>query len=190
MKKNKYILYFILAVFPINLCSQVNVSLNVYCVDYDCALFCDALCKSMGKRTIANWLEQNVSFSLNCDLDSAGRVVKVNYVYMIRGTINKEKVIKKMRRFYLRHNINFLLCASLDPEIGVKEQAPHILRFAEEYFADHKTMRMAIGNFPHDFIRDYKEEYKMSLYEYFKQNINKQLSYRDKKYFFIDNMKQ
>ena len=189
MKRFKYILYFILAVYPFNLCSQVNVSLNTYCVDYDCALFCDALCKSMGKRTITRWLSQNVSFSLNCDLDSAGRVIKVNYVYMIRGTINKEKVIKKMRSYFSHRNMHFLLCASLDPEIGVKEQAPHILRFAEEYFAEHKTMRMAIGNFPHDFIRDYKEEYKMSPYKFFKHNIKKQLSCGDKQYF-IDHKKQ
>ncbi len=189
MKRIKYIIFFIQALFPINLSSQVNASFNVYCPDYDCALFCDALCKSMGKRTITRWLNQKVSFSLNCDLDSTGKVVKVNYVYMIRGTINKEKVIKKMRNYFSRHNINFLLCASLDPEIGVKEQAPHFLRFAEEYFTEHKTMRMAIGNFPHYFIRDYKEEYKMSLYKFFKHNIKKQLSCGDKQYF-IDHKKQ
>ena len=164
----KRILLFIFFLsLSLNMNSQIHI--NVYdCESYNSAVFCDVLCKCMGKRTISRWLEDKINFGLGCELDSLGYVIKIKFIpRSIKKRISKRK-FKKIERYLVRHRISFQFCWYF-PEMGIDGYT----RYLRKNFQKNGTITLPTGEFPYYFMRRYKKENGLTPYEHLVKEISK-----------------
>ena len=164
-----FILFIFFLALNLKVNSQIHISVEGDCEYYNSALFCDALCKCMGEKTISRWLKEKIWFGFYCYLDSMGCVKTIKQIHPlpVQKKIGK-RVIKKIEKYLVRHHVSFHLCMYY-PELGVDGYK----RLLREQFQRNNTIPYPIGSFPYHFMFGYKKEGGFTPYEHLIREIGK-----------------
>ena len=163
----------LLFIFFLTLNLKMNPQIHIYvegdCGYYNSAVFCDVLCKCMGKKAISRWLEDGIHFGgFYCELDSMGCVKKITHVPLPAQKILSKRKIKKIERYLVRHRVSFKFCWYF-PEMGIDGYT----RYLRENFQKNGTITHPTGGFPYFFMWRYKKEDCLTPYEHLVKEISK-----------------
>lgn len=139
--------------------SQVNVSIDRDCLDYNAAIISKAMLVTFGEDSIRHLLDNNIYIVFSPQVDSLGRTLKINKIRSKWSITND--FVNSIETYLITNKIHFYICFANDPP---DKQLSHTIDYAREYFKKNKSISIAFG-FPGEL---------MNLYEYEKEKVSKE----------------
>ena len=172
---NKVILALVLFFVSCILQAQTIISVDRYCLRKNVATLSQALIDLKGKEFVTNLLNDNVSFSMICAVDSSGIIIDFK---RIRSNKELPKELEQEIISYLKVNhVSFYICYEKPLGLNKEESLALIKR---GLFTEGRLTHIINIGFPEDLMSSYayerdkaKEEGKcLSKYEYLTTIIN------------------
>ncbi len=172
---NKVILALVLFFVSCMLQAQTNISVDRYCLRKNAVTLSQALIDFKGKEFVSNLLNDNVSFSMICAVDSSGIIIDFK---RIRSNKELPKELEQEIISYLKVNlVSFYICYEKPSGLNKEESLALIKR---GLFTEGRLTHIISIGFPEDLMSSYayerdkaKEEGKcLPKYEYLITIIN------------------